>query len=224
MALMGEEQVAAQRVQALALVELASYPSAEFFVGDVAADIDGAHEPPVLVQRLGEATLAAAGVQLGNEQASGGVAELHRGDQSEQVVPVFGDQLGLDRLIEQRPGVRVSSAPAGAGSEAVELEAADVSDAWGELQPGQVEDRERRKGVSGGVDGVLAERQIRWVAEDLIEHRDGLTPGGRDDFGAVSGMLIGDVGVCRCSLVEEVPRQCSGGQATAALREPLPVR
>jgi hypothetical protein len=34
-ALMGEEQVAAQRVQALALVELPSYASAEFFVGDV---------------------------------------------------------------------------------------------------------------------------------------------------------------------------------------------
>lgn len=67
------------------------------------------------MQRLGEATLSAAGVQLGNEQASGGVPELHRGDQSEQVVPVFDDQLGLDRVNEQPPGVRVYSAPAGAG-------------------------------------------------------------------------------------------------------------
>jgi hypothetical protein len=39
-----------------------------------------------------------------------------------------------------------------------------------QLQPGQVEDRERCKGLSGGVDGVLAERQIRWVAEDFIKH------------------------------------------------------
>jgi hypothetical protein len=37
MALMGEEQVAAQRVQARALVELTAYPPAELFVGDVAA-------------------------------------------------------------------------------------------------------------------------------------------------------------------------------------------
>jgi TnpA family transposase len=41
------------------------------------------------------------GVQLGDEQAGGGVSELHGGDQAEQVVPVLGDQVGLDRLAEQ---------------------------------------------------------------------------------------------------------------------------
>src|SRR6202008_4556995 len=98
---------------------------------------------------------------------------FHRRYQLEQVIPMFGDQLGLDRLTEQPPGVRIARSPSGAGSEAVELEAADVSDSRGELQPSQVEDRERRKGLSGGVDGVLAERQTRWVAEDLVQHRDG---------------------------------------------------
>jgi hypothetical protein len=72
-ALMGDEQGAAQRVQALALVELAAYSPPEFFAGDVAADAVGAHDPPVLVQRLDQGGLPAAGVQPGDEQAGGGV-------------------------------------------------------------------------------------------------------------------------------------------------------
>jgi hypothetical protein len=42
------------------------------FSGDV-ADVDGAHEPTVLVQRLGQGALPTAGVRPGDEQAGGGV-------------------------------------------------------------------------------------------------------------------------------------------------------
>lgn len=72
-ALMGYEQVAAQRVQALARVELAAYTPPEFFAGDVAADAVGAHEPTVLVQCLDQGARPAAGVQPGDEQAGGDV-------------------------------------------------------------------------------------------------------------------------------------------------------
>jgi hypothetical protein len=37
-----------------------------------------------------------------------GVPELHRADQPEQVIPVIGDQLGLDGLGKQCSDVRVS--------------------------------------------------------------------------------------------------------------------
>jgi hypothetical protein len=43
------------------------------------------------MQRLRECALAAAGVQLGDEQAGGGVPEFHRCDQAQQVIPVSGD-------------------------------------------------------------------------------------------------------------------------------------
>jgi hypothetical protein len=52
-----------------------------------------------------------------------GVPEFHRCDQAQLIIPVFGNQLGLDQLAEQRPSVRVSSERARGGSEAVELEA-----------------------------------------------------------------------------------------------------
>jgi len=77
--------------------------------------------------------------------------------------------------------------------------------------------------MAGGVDGVLAERQVGGVAEDLVQHGDGFPPGRRDDLGAVRGVLIGDMGVGGGAHVEEVPRQGAGGEASAALREPLPI-
>lgn len=86
-ALVGEEDVAAQGVEAFSLVELSANPSPEFFVGQVTAQVDGAHEAPVFVQCTGEAVLSLVGVQFGDDQAGGGVPELHRRDESEQVVP-----------------------------------------------------------------------------------------------------------------------------------------
>jgi len=52
--LMGEEQIAAQGVQALALVQLAADSTTQLLIGDVVAEIDGAHEPAVFLQRSGE--------------------------------------------------------------------------------------------------------------------------------------------------------------------------
>ncbi len=52
--LVGEEEVAAQRVQAFALVQLSADPAPEFLVGEVAAQVDGAHESAVFLKRAGE--------------------------------------------------------------------------------------------------------------------------------------------------------------------------
>ena len=60
-----------------------------------------------------------------------------------------------------------------------------VGGRWGELQAGQVEDRERSEGLAGGVEDVLAERQISRCADDHVELHDGLAPGARDHVGAV---------------------------------------
>jgi hypothetical protein len=60
-------------------------------------------------------------VQLGDQQAGRGVPEFHRPDEPEQIVPVIGDQLGLDGLGEQRSGVRVAGSPRWPWAEAVEL-------------------------------------------------------------------------------------------------------
>jgi len=56
---------------------------------------------------------------------------------------MFGDQLGLDGLGEQRPGARVTASPCRTGAQPVELQPADVADPRRELQAGEVEDPER---------------------------------------------------------------------------------
>jgi len=53
----------------------------------------------------------------------------------------------LCRGAEQRPGVRIPGAPRRGGPEPVELQAADVADARGELQSGELKDRERGEGL-----------------------------------------------------------------------------
>jgi len=52
--LVGEEEVSAQRVQAFAPVQLSADPAPEFLVGDVMAQVDGAHESAVFLKRTGE--------------------------------------------------------------------------------------------------------------------------------------------------------------------------
>ena len=59
--------------------------------------------------------------------------ELRGADESEQVVPVIGDQLSLDGPGEQRPGVRVTASPCRTGAQPVELQPADVADPRREL-------------------------------------------------------------------------------------------
>jgi hypothetical protein len=46
----------------------------------------------------------------------------------------------------------------------------DVADARGELEAGEVEDRECGQSLPGGVGGVLGDRQVGRVAEVVVEH------------------------------------------------------
>jgi hypothetical protein len=49
---------------------------------------------------VGVGSLPAAGVQRGDQQTRGGLPELYRRHHAQQIIPVVGDQLGLDRLAE----------------------------------------------------------------------------------------------------------------------------
>ncbi len=52
--------------------------SSQFDIGEV-ADEQGADQAPVFEQAAGEGVVAAAGLELGEQQGCGGVAELERG-------------------------------------------------------------------------------------------------------------------------------------------------
>jgi hypothetical protein len=69
-ALVGEEQVTAQRMQALALVQLPPDSPTEFLISNVSTEVEGADEPAVFLQGAGEPVLSAAGVQLGDQQVA----------------------------------------------------------------------------------------------------------------------------------------------------------
>jgi len=57
----------------------------------------------------------------------GGVAEFQRAGEAEQLIPLAGDEAGLDGSGEQRPGVRKRGEFPG-GAEPVELQTGQVTD------------------------------------------------------------------------------------------------
>ena len=73
--------------------------------------------------------------------------------------------------------------------------------------PDDVEHRECRQGLAVAVCGVLDDRELAGVAEDLVKGVRGVSFGGDDDLGAERRVLVGDVGVARDALINEVPRQ-----------------
>ena len=89
-ALVDVEEPAAQGMEALAFVQLAVDPSLQLGVGQVAQDEQGADQAPVLEQAPGEGVLAAAGLELGEEQRGRRVPELERPAESQQLVPLAG--------------------------------------------------------------------------------------------------------------------------------------
>ena len=90
--------------------------AAERLVGEPAQRVHGAQQLAVLEQRFGEGVLAGAGLQAGDEQGGGDMAEQQRPTDPLQIVPVLGDQVGVGAVGEQRPGQRPALVvPAGMG-------------------------------------------------------------------------------------------------------------
>jgi len=67
-AFMRDEQFTTQRWRIAPLL-LPAHPAAELVAGDVATQVDVAHQPEVPVKRVGNDVLSAARVQLGDQQA-----------------------------------------------------------------------------------------------------------------------------------------------------------
>lgn len=107
LAVVAVEEEVVQGVHRLVLVELAADRLALLGAGVVAQDEPGLDDPPVLLQRAGE--LAAVRVRLEplHEQAGGDVPVLDRRGDPQQLIPVLGDQLRVDRMVQQPPGGRV---------------------------------------------------------------------------------------------------------------------
>jgi hypothetical protein len=88
-----DDEVAAQRVQGLALVELAGDPSALCGIGAVGEQEVGAHDPAVLPERGGQRRLGRRVLKPGDQQAGGDPAALERSGGSKQIVVMLADEL-----------------------------------------------------------------------------------------------------------------------------------
>jgi len=176
----------------------------------------------VLDERFGQGVLAGPGLEPGDEQGGGDVAEFQGPADADQVVPVFGDEVDLGVVVEEGTGFRPGAVvPGRVGSPEAFL--GQLGDAGRQAQADQVEEGEGGQGLAVAVGGVLDDGQLGGVAEDLVEGEGGVSFGGDDDLGSVGGVLIGDMGVARHSLVQEIPRQRSRRKGPAPHRQAQPV-
>jgi hypothetical protein len=98
------------------------------------------------------------------------VPVLQRARQTEQVVPVVGDQVQVGLLGQQRPGSREAFLVVGLRAHPVQGDLAQVADAGRELLADQVEEAEVDQGHAVRISRVLADRQVGGVAQDLVQH------------------------------------------------------
>ncbi len=117
-----DHEVPAQRVERLALVELAMDPGAEQGVGAVAQQEVGADDPAVLAERDRKRGLWRGILEAGDQQAGRDPASLQRRGRPQQVVVLLDDSV--------RPGAGSQDdvdGQAGGFAEEVEPEVAGVS-------------------------------------------------------------------------------------------------
>ncbi len=62
-------------------------------------------------------------------------------------------------------------------------------------RPEEIEQGEDQLGVAGGVGGVLGDRQVGLVVENLVEHVGGVADGRHDHLAAVLRVLVARPGV-----------------------------
>ncbi len=97
-----DDEVAAQGVEGLALVELSGDAGALGGVGAVGQQEVGAHDASVLGERCGERALRARVLQARDEQARGHPPTLKRRGRPEQVVVVPTDAFGPGARAQHR--------------------------------------------------------------------------------------------------------------------------
>jgi len=126
--------------------------------------------------------LAGAGLELRDEQRGRDVASLEGPADAKQVIPVLGDQVDLDVVLEKRARQRPPLV-VGGRTGPPERFLGELGDAGRQSQANAVVEGEGGQGLAMAVGGVLGDRQLGGVAEDLVEDEGGAV-GGDDDLGA----------------------------------------
>src|ERR1019366_1721193 len=106
-----------------------------------------------------------------------------------------GNQVLVPPGGKQRAGMRVEFPGLGGSAVPHHGDLSQVPDPRRQDLSDQVEQGEVDQRDAVGVGGVLVNRQVGGVAEEVVQHVVGLAGGRHDHLGAERGVLIGNVGV-----------------------------
>jgi hypothetical protein len=155
------EYGARQHVAALAAIELHQDAATVDFVVEVVEEAHGLDDATELGQGPGEPRRAVVGLKGADEAGGLHHAELEGAGETQEVVPMLGDELGVDAIA----GQRIERAAIGLGIDPPQVGAAGVGEPRAELEAEQTEHAKDRIGVGAGIGHDLDRLQFRLLFE-----------------------------------------------------------
>src|SRR3546814_1777901 len=142
-------------------VELKQDPSAERSVVDVSQDVQRLDDAPQFRQGLGQGRWAVFDLQHAHDACGLEVAELDRPGQTDQVGPVFPNQIDFDPA----PGNLIELSVARLAVDAPQLRAADVRQTGAESVAQEPEQAENCVGIGSGVGHNLQRIELGFLLQ-----------------------------------------------------------
>ena len=160
-----EAHGAAQRVAALALVQLRRRLPAELGLLQPVQGVQGSLDAPDLAQRERQPVLPRVGAEALEHQRGADRARAHRGRQPEHVVPLRRDQLFVGSSGDERRQRR----PGRGRTEGVELAVGEVGDARGEAEAQEMRQGEHVVTHPAAVRVMDSYAEVRLVVEQAVD-------------------------------------------------------
>ena len=182
-------------------------PSVGFIV-DVPQQVQGFGHAPELGQGSHQRRWATASLKRAQQLGGAEPSELERACHPEQVIPVLGNQLGIESMSGQACEWAIVSVLV----EAPEACLADVSQTWAELKAQQPEEAEHLVRVAGRVGHDLDRAETGLLLQQPVEDEERVTQRAGDDDAVEPGELITGEVVVGDAFPDEVLRVGTGIQ------------
>jgi len=176
-----------QPMPELLAVELSEDATTLFLAVDVSEQVQRLDDATQLGERTSQGRRPVLHLKHSHDGASVDAPEFQRSRQSQQVLPVAPDQLGIYAV----PREAVQRAVVGSAVDAPEAGITDVGKSRAELVAQKPEQPEHRVGISCGVGHDLGRFEIGFLVEQQPQDEQAVAQGAGHDDSIQSGELVG---------------------------------
>ena len=186
-----EEHGPLESVVRLAFIEASIGAPPQGWIADPVEREERAVQTTDFLERLGEHVLTGIGGEAAQDRRRRYGAGLDRSRQTEDFVPILGDDAEIDNAANQR----IERFVARACADDIKPAVGEIADTWRKQESQELAKTEHVIDRAGGVGVVLADVDRAFVVHEPVENMRRLAGVRRDDLGMERRVAIGDVGV-----------------------------